>query len=99
MHTFDCPRCFGKGRINAFSHVIAGVCFKCNGVGTITQKSKPRVSKKFAIGIVIKGGEELFPLFHINAANVTQAVSKAEAQLSRGAYDVTNVWADAEYHS
>ncbi len=28
-----CGRCGGKGRIDAFSHVLGGVCFGCNGHG------------------------------------------------------------------
>tara|TARA_Y100001936_G_C16043707_1_gene653259 strand:- start:163 stop:531 length:369 start_codon:yes stop_codon:yes gene_type:complete len=27
----DCHRCIGKGKISGFSHVMGGVCFKCNG--------------------------------------------------------------------
>jgi hypothetical protein len=26
-----CPRCFGAGYIPIYSHVQAGICFKCNG--------------------------------------------------------------------
>lgn len=36
--TFTCPRCKGKGRIDHFGHVEHGVCFACNGTGTISRK-------------------------------------------------------------
>lgn len=29
----DCPKCSGAGRIQAFGHYAAGVCFECGGVG------------------------------------------------------------------
>ena len=28
---YECPRCCGKGNIQAFSGIMGGVCFKCNG--------------------------------------------------------------------
>ena len=31
----DCPKCSGHKRIDSFSHVANGVCFCCNGVGTV----------------------------------------------------------------
>lgn len=37
--TYKCCRCQGRGKLNAFSHVIGGVCFKCSGTGT--QANKP----------------------------------------------------------
>lgn len=32
-----CPRCNGIGYINSFKHVEDGICFLCEGKGTITQ--------------------------------------------------------------
>lgn len=29
----NCPRCMGSGRISAFQHFKAGVCFSCGGTG------------------------------------------------------------------
>lgn len=41
---FECPRCLGKGEIAAYRHVQAGVCFRCNGKGTVaTRPAKPSV--------------------------------------------------------
>jgi hypothetical protein len=31
----DCPKCSGRGHIEAFGHYAQGVCFGCNGAGTI----------------------------------------------------------------
>lgn len=32
----NCPKCMGSGRISAFSHIKAGVCFSCGGSGVFT---------------------------------------------------------------
>lgn len=32
--TYECPKCSGTGRIQAFSHVSTGTCFACGGKGT-----------------------------------------------------------------
>jgi hypothetical protein len=34
--TEDCPKCSGKGRIAAYSGIHGGVCFTCEGRGTVT---------------------------------------------------------------
>jgi hypothetical protein len=31
----ECPKCHGAGRIEAFYHVLSGVCFCCKGQKTI----------------------------------------------------------------
>jgi len=36
----DCPRCNGSGKIVAFAHRHDGICYRCQGRGTIRQ-SKP----------------------------------------------------------
>ena len=28
-----CPRCCGRGRLDGYEHVMAGVCFRCGGSG------------------------------------------------------------------
>jgi hypothetical protein len=33
--TVECPKCIGNKKINAFNHIASGVCFQCNGSGTI----------------------------------------------------------------
>lgn len=31
----DCPRCKGKGYLDAYLHIAHGICFKCGGNGKI----------------------------------------------------------------
>lgn len=31
----NCPRCSGKGIIQAYTHIKGGVCLKCSGTGNI----------------------------------------------------------------
>ncbi len=31
----ECPRCCGKKTINGFQHIQNGICFQCNGAGTL----------------------------------------------------------------
>ena len=38
--TVECSRCGGKGRFNCYSHVEGGVCFQCNGKGTVQVRVK-----------------------------------------------------------
>ena len=38
-----CPRCNGKGRIEAFSHIHGGVCFDCCGCGLDLRSEVRRV--------------------------------------------------------
>lgn len=53
MAKYECPKCSnGKGIINAFSHVLGGVCFKCKGTGFIEQKNKPTISKQYSFSFL-----------------------------------------------
>ena len=36
--TYQCPKCLGTGEIAAHRNVLNGVCFKCNGAGTVSRK-------------------------------------------------------------
>jgi len=36
LQQVECPKCSGKGHIEAFGHYAQGVCFGCNGSGTLT---------------------------------------------------------------
>jgi len=56
----ECSRCIGgKGRIDAFSHIKAGVCFKCGGHGFVMQKSKPNPQKTYEISFLWLDKEDL----------------------------------------
>ena len=46
----DCMKCDGRGRINAFAHVVAGRCFDCEGAGKI---SIDRISETEAFEIMV----------------------------------------------
>lgn len=67
---FTCPKCEGHGKIAAFGHVQAGVCFKCNGAGNVASKPSAK-SQKWAC--VYNGVE----LFHKSAKNEAQALKIA----------------------
>ena len=46
--TVECPKCIGNKKINAFNHIASGVCFQCNGSGTIQIDSTFRSIKATA---------------------------------------------------
>ena len=35
----ECMKCGGTGRINGFSHIVAGRCFACGGAGRVSIKA------------------------------------------------------------
>ena len=35
----ECMKCGGAGRINGFSHIVAGRCFACGGAGKVSIKA------------------------------------------------------------
>lgn len=37
-----CPKCQGKGKVRAFSHVAGGVCFMCEGTGRVRSRRHPQ---------------------------------------------------------
>jgi len=41
-----CPRCGGRGGIEAFRRVMSGVCFQCKGQSWITKQVSPATAKK-----------------------------------------------------
>ncbi len=41
MSSMTCPKCQGTGNIPCFSHVEAGVCFKCRGAGAVAAQAAP----------------------------------------------------------
>jgi DnaJ-class molecular chaperone len=51
----ECLRCSGKGHINGFAHVQDGICFKCNGKGTV---DAPKVRKPSAKQLAAKAAKE-----------------------------------------
>jgi hypothetical protein len=84
MIKVECGKCLGKGRINAFRHVVGGTCFACNGQGFKMQKNPPRRSKQWQVGALTHEGEMIFPVFTKAARSESEAIKKARAQFARG---------------
>jgi len=68
--SYQCPRCSGSGEIPAHRNVLNGVCFKCNGLGTVARKPPAR-SVKWAC---YYAGVHLF---NISAKTQSQALNRA----------------------
>jgi len=43
--TIECPKCQGAGYIGAFAHIANGVCFCCDGNGTIEINRAAMIAK------------------------------------------------------
>lgn len=43
---FECPKCAGTGYIREYNHVAGGVCFLCNGKGTVDRLPRERKPRK-----------------------------------------------------
>jgi len=48
----DCGKCGGKGHIRAFTHVVAGICFACDGNGFKMLKAAPKPARKFKVSFL-----------------------------------------------
>ena len=85
MTAYPCSRCAGTGRLNVFSHVLGGTCFKCNGTGT--QRHKPAApSVKWAVFGHGSASGDSRRLFNVTAKSEAEAILKA-----RKAYDGASV--------
>ena len=89
MKKYECGKCSGKGRIAAFNHVVAGVCFKCNGRGYVVRKSAPRPAKKFNVWFLWADekdanymGGEFCMCGVISARSNAEAERKAKARMN-----------------
>jgi hypothetical protein len=48
-NSFECFKCGGKGKIEAFSHIAAGDCFQCGGTGRLmTREQRAEHNRKLA---------------------------------------------------
>jgi len=47
----ECGKCFGRGRINAFSHIANGVCFSCGGSGSLGTISREEERQNVVRGL------------------------------------------------
>lgn len=74
---YPCWRCEGKGRIQAYSHVVGGTCFKCHGTGR--QKTKPRSSSiKFAVFALNRETGKMERIYNMSARSSAVAIRCAE---------------------
>jgi hypothetical protein len=48
MKTVTCPKCCGNRRFETLSHICSGVCFQCNGAGTVTVKPAKKTEQQIA---------------------------------------------------
>jgi DnaJ-class molecular chaperone len=48
-NSFECFKCGGKGKIEAFSHIENGDCFQCGGTGRLmTREQRAQRAKEIA---------------------------------------------------
>lgn len=41
----QCPKCGGRGYISEYSYVAGGMCFECNGKGTVERIARGRATR------------------------------------------------------
>lgn len=94
-----CTKCFGKGRISAFSHVQGGVCFDCGGKGhrMVAANHKPSILFSIEVTCVRAEGCTLQPgqrgiVFGQKARTAAEALRKAKAKWVPG----RSYWFDTE---
>lgn len=75
--TYECDRCQGRGKIQAFTHVIGGTCFKCRGTGRLKRKPAKSSSVLYAVFGVNRESGKPARLYNVKAKNPEQAVKKA----------------------
>ncbi len=69
-----CGRCDGAGVIPHFSHVMAGVCFRCNGAGFTTTTTAAREA-------TTRRRERATAAREVTAAELLAAMDRTEASL------------------
>lgn len=74
--TYKCTRCAGTGRLNCFSNVLGGVCFKCKGSGMQTTKpAKPSI--KWAVLGEDRNTGMRARLYNVSSPSAAGAIAKA----------------------
>lgn len=106
--TYKCARCNGLGRISAFTNVIGGTCFKCNGRGVQTTKPRKPMPKWAVFGRHSATGN-LLRLYNVVARTKEKAIQTAHTCYDRAStdwrktYDMQKVeaikWADMKDQS
>ena len=54
--THTCDRCDGVGRLPHYGHIASGVCFACQGSGTLTQRVRTDGTVKTSLEVFKRGG-------------------------------------------
>lgn len=78
-----CPKCDGKKIFSEYAGIAGGVCFTCNGAGTIILKK----SRKMPLWLVSANdwnGKHFAGICRINAKNEAEALAKATKQIAGG---------------
>lgn len=92
--TYACSRCAGKGRLAAFSNVLAGVCFKCGGTGRQASKpAKPSIlwavlGEEYATGMRAR-------LYNVRSPSAQGAIKKARNTFERASEEFRNTYSMA----
>lgn len=88
---YPCSRCEGHGRISAFGHVLAGVCFQCKGSGK--QKSKPAPKAiKWAVFGHDRSTDKPGRLYNVKAPTEAKAIAKAQDLFGNASTEFKDTW-------
>jgi hypothetical protein len=83
----ECMKCSGTGHIQAFNHIMGGVCFACEGKGYRMLKSIPKPSKKYYVSIRMEENDaEIKQWIGVNAHSEKEALKKSQKIAIRGCY-------------
>lgn len=80
--TYTCSRCSGSGRLDVYSNVLGGVCFKCKGSGQQTEKPRAKAVRWAVMGSDRENGAAA-RLYNIDAPTAAKAIAKARATYER----------------
>ena len=88
---YPCSRCAGQGRISAFGHVLAGVCFQCKGSGK--QKTKPaQKAIKWAVFGHDRNTDKPGRLYNVKAPTEAKAIAKAQNLFGNASTAFRDTW-------
>ena len=94
MSKVTCPKCQGTGFVEGFAHVKNGVCFDCDGTGSIETTTVPRSGRMTprkwaaAVGDAVLAGEPVEEEQVVQAFEIFEDI--APMQWSTKDYDRRN---------
>jgi hypothetical protein len=71
----ECPRCYGKGKVN-FGNVSGRICFLCKGACTISEDAERKLYTVAILGHDVHGA-------NVWATSELDAISKARKNISK----------------